>query len=587
MQSIRILLICLCLTSKLWSIPVITSIVPSFGPETAGNIVTISGSGFTGTTVVNFGDQTAFAFIVISDNQIMAAPPVHAPGTVNVSVIADGVSAPTRNSIYTYQGGWEGVVTTSNTSTLVVLDIPSNASTPPFGFGGGLFLSAITPDARFAYITRAAANTVLVLDLANFFSASIPVGGNSQVAAINPAGTRVYVSVSATSSVKVIDTSTNTVIATIPVGATPNGLAITPDGSTLFVANTTANTVTPVNLATNTAGAPIPVAGGPNFLAITPDGSTLYVTLSTGAAVVPINVATQVVGTPIPVGPTPQGVAITPNGQTAYVVVGGNNTVVPIAIATNTAGTPISVAPEIPFQIAITPDGTLAYVGTSNNAVVVIDLLTNTVNTVVPIAGGNLSRGISITPDQAPVASFTFTSPNTFDASNSVSPTGTIVNYLWNFGDGTTLSTTSPIVNHQYANFGTYTVTLTVTNSIGTSTTQIFTGQTLSRNGSALATITQSITIPANLENFVGKVIKNKFATQTDIIHRLTWNQIADPTVLGYVLYRNGEQIAVIPSTGPLVFNDHNRRKHEVDIYTLAAFNANGPIGTPAVTQVP
>ncbi|QLH37456.1 MAG: PKD domain-containing protein [Parachlamydiaceae bacterium] len=177
-------------------------------------------------------------------------------------------------------------------------------------------------------------------------------------------------------------------------------------------------------------------------------------------------------------------------------------------IATNTAGTPISVAPNIPFQIAITPDGTLAYVGTSNNAVVVINLLTNTVQTTVPIGGGNLSRGISITPDQAPVAAFTFISPGTFDASNSVSPTGTIVNYLWNFGDGTTLSTTSPIVNHQYAVPGTYTVTLTVINSAGTSTTQIFTGQTMLRNGSLFATLTQNITTQANVQNFSGTVVK-------------------------------------------------------------------------------
>jgi hypothetical protein len=65
--------------------PYLVSLSPSFGVVTGGNSVTISGSGFIGSTVtVNFGDTVATS-TVIDDNTISAiAPP--GTGTVDVTV---------------------------------------------------------------------------------------------------------------------------------------------------------------------------------------------------------------------------------------------------------------------------------------------------------------------------------------------------------------------------------------------------------------------------------------------------------------------------------------------------------------------
>jgi len=52
-----------------------------------------------------------------------------------------------------------------------------------------------------------------------------------------------------------------------------------------------------------------------------------------------------------------------------------------------------------------------------------------------------------------------------FDASGSHAPAGQIVSYAWDFGDGTTAEGVSPV--HTYAEEGTYTVTLTVTDEVG------------------------------------------------------------------------------------------------------------------------
>jgi PKD repeat protein len=78
-------------------------------------------------------------------------------------------------------------------------------------------------------------------------------------------------------------------------------------------------------------------------------------------------------------------------------------------------------------------------------------------------------------PNSPPVAAFTWTANGlsvTFDSSASYDPDGNVVGWLWNFGDG---SPTSNVQNpiHDYAAAGTYTVSLTVTDNGGASSTPV------------------------------------------------------------------------------------------------------------------
>jgi len=76
--------------------------------------------------------------------------------------------------------------------------------------------------------------------------------------------------------------------------------------------------------------------------------------------------------------------------------------------------------------------------------------------------------------NQSPIASFAY-SPDfpapeqiiTFDASASSDPDGTIVQYRWDFSDGSVLVGTVPVVTHSYPVDGNYTVELTVTDNNG------------------------------------------------------------------------------------------------------------------------
>jgi hypothetical protein len=89
--------------------PVISSLSPNQGPAAGGISVTISGSGFTGTTSVKFGSVSA-VFIVDSGTQITAtAPPAAASMPVLVTVTTPGgVSNPAP---YAYTGPGIPVVT--------------------------------------------------------------------------------------------------------------------------------------------------------------------------------------------------------------------------------------------------------------------------------------------------------------------------------------------------------------------------------------------------------------------------------------------------------------------------------------------
>src|SRR5215469_9960765 len=71
-------------------------------------------------------------------------------------------------------------------------------------------------------------------------------------------------------TLSVIDTTTDVVIATIPVSLLPFGVAVTPDGSKVYITLQVFNALSVINTATNTVSATITVGLLPNGISIQP-----------------------------------------------------------------------------------------------------------------------------------------------------------------------------------------------------------------------------------------------------------------------------------------------------------------------------
>jgi YVTN family beta-propeller protein len=382
----------------------------------------------------------------------------------------------------------------------------------------------ISLDGRTAYVANFGTGTIGVLDLVGLTRRStITVRGNPYGLALSPDGTRLWTADGFTNQLTEINTSKNKIVARyalkgLPAMAAVNTLAISPDGTTLWAGlnypGTTGGAVIPVNTSTGKAGPAVIVAGAnPIGEQLTPDGKTLWVP---GQAVgnelpsiTPVDTALRSAGTPVPTDGSPGWIAISPDGQRAYTTQGQTasgtalNELVAYDLVTRSrlwaVSWNLSTPPGGPFGVALTPDGTTAWVALQNDGLLVpVNTATGTAGTAVNVGGAPFDP--AITPDQAPHAAFTATpghsgTTTTFDGSQSFPITGTIAQYAWNFGDGASLTTTTPTTSHLYAAAGTYTVTLTVTDSAGTSTQVVFTGQSALRNGNSAAISSQRVTI--------------------------------------------------------------------------------------------
>jgi PKD repeat protein len=144
----------------------------------------------------------------------------------------------------------------------------------------------------------------------------------------------------------------------------------------------------------------------------------------------------------------------------------------------------------------------------------------------------------ALTPNEPPNASFTRNCDQLecgFNASGSTDPDGTITGYEWDFGDGST--GTGQTASHTYAEAGTYTVKLTVTDNrgdTGTTSQQITVSPTQvnigfrGTDGYNANTVKATVTVPASVQAGDGLLlILNVNGTGVEITPPAGWQQVA------------------------------------------------------------
>jgi len=351
----------------------------------------------------------------------------------------------------------------------------------------------ITPNGRTALFTTSGTLALTPVD-----TVTRTVGQAMQVntfgpMAVSPDGRTVWVGENWQMQAEIVQKVNLATRAVTPIGlglGTAADVVLTPDGKTLFVSGRFEDNrvgVLPVNTATNQRGALIPFATV-GAMTMTPNGRTLFV--STGSAVVPIDVATRAKKQAIAVAAT--DLAANPRGTTVDATTAQG--LVSINVATRSVTAPIPGTAGA-LRVEVGPYGDRAFLRL-NNDLVPVWLTTGRVGAPVGLATFNFA----ISPTQAPVAAFTADPglhgmATRFDASGSAARSGQLASYAWRFGDGSTKVTTGPSVSHVYANAGSYSVSLTVTDSYGTSTTKVFTGHQVVRNGGPSARTARTITV--------------------------------------------------------------------------------------------
>lgn len=406
---------------------------------------------------------------------------------------------------------WVAYSTDQSNFQVITFDTGLEVQGPSISAGRSVEL-AITPDGSRAYVlNRNIPNSISVIDLTLqtvINTIILNSGGVDQEPfgiAITPDGLTAYItcvdSLNIPNVLK-LDLISN-LYTTIPIatGIQANSLAITPDGSMLYLTQTSA--LIGMTTAGNVFGTPINIPGRSTRLVIAPDGAHAYVSDMINSQLYEIDLNSEVVSLTI---------ALTSNSQPNYLAISADGQWIYLANENANFATALEVGIFVPVDvslsalpgdytqhgIAITPDSQKVFLtNTNSNQIAVIDV--GTFNVRNNSISGNPGF-MAITPDQAPVASFNSTIsppliPSTF-TSTSTTLVGSIANYLWDFGDGTILSTTLNPVQHTYASGGLYQVSLTVTNTAGTSTTQTFTGQVVSNNGGPSAIATTQVSVP-------------------------------------------------------------------------------------------
>jgi DNA-binding beta-propeller fold protein YncE len=379
--------------------PTVTQVQPNSGNPSGGTTVTITGTKFTGVTVVRFGSTGAVSFTVNSENSITAVSPAGL-GTVDVTVSTGfgGTSATSAADLFSYIPAPTVTKVEPNSGpavggTLVTITGTNLAGATSVKFGS------------------TAASSFTVNSETSITAFNPPGTGTVDVTATTPSGTsatseadrftygppaakqdRLYVTNFGANTISLVDLGAegqlleNGTLAFSKEVQSPVPVVVSSDGNSLYVGtneNNFSGTVSQFTVASNgtlTLKEPPWVSTDvlhPDALALSPDGTSLYAADSTNFGGQPGFVTQYTVGSggllsvkappTVAAGGGPVGgVAVAPNGASAYASNFGENTVSQYSVGAGGVLSPMTPATvptgANPVGIAITSDGGSLYV---------------------------------------------------------------------------------------------------------------------------------------------------------------------------------------------------------------------------------
>jgi len=289
-----------------------------------------------------------------------------------------------------------------------------------------------------AYVCDQLYNRVTVLDVTNDTTAVILGFAAPRVVHLNADGTLAFVG-SNDGTIRIIDTTSHTLLPIVVNVAPPVAMAVSPDASFIYVASND-NTVSVIRTSDYMVSTVITGFDKLQDIKIRPDGAYAYVTNAGNGTVSVIRTSDKTVVDTISGFLKPIGLTLTVDGRYGYVTETSSNSIRVFDTSTNTIVDSIlglnfptysAVAPNktyiyvanlgndtisiirtsdnfivdtitipAPKCIAVTADGNYLYIGSEEGAVVKIDLINYTIVTV--FSGFSSPSNIALTNNNTP-----------------------------------------------------------------------------------------------------------------------------------------------------------------------------------------
>jgi YVTN family beta-propeller protein len=238
------------------------------------------------------------------------------------AVTAEATVGKTPSDVAVSPDGRRAYVTNLNSADLTVVDAASGAVLSTIALDGTPAAVAFAPDGETAYVAEGTGGVLFVIDVATQrVTGFLDTGFRAVDVAADPTRSLVYVvdpgpetlgrTPSRTEgSIRVVDTSTLSLVDSVPVGATPHAIAVDPVGGRAYVANQDTRDVSVLDLARLATITSVDVGSEPFHVAVTPDSRHVYVTQAFSDTISVIDTEANVLNARIDVGRYPTGLVV-------------------------------------------------------------------------------------------------------------------------------------------------------------------------------------------------------------------------------------------------------------------------------------
>jgi YVTN family beta-propeller protein len=261
----------------------------------------------------------------------------------------------------------------------------------------------VSPDGTRLYVALSGSDRIGVVDLDKLHLLRTLDGGHDPATFDLVGDSELVVSNEETAEVSLVDVTAGVVRTQIPVGHDPEGVTTDPEGKLVYVTSEEDNKVTVIDPRMVKPIVDIPVGVHPHAIAFSPDSTRAFVTDEDDASITVIDArAKRVAGRIVlptqdgSLAPHPMGVAVSRDGHRLYVTTGVAGSVAVLDLATRQVVRTIAGAGARPRGIAIGSDGQIYTANGPSNDVSVIDPESGQV--LARLAVGRMPWGVAIDP---------------------------------------------------------------------------------------------------------------------------------------------------------------------------------------------